>query len=282
MDQATIDRLSEAWLPAGALGAAAAIVLVVVLHRPAAGDWPIVGAVVLGVAAGSDDPPTAIVAGLGAATAVELAGRRLGRRPVDRLGRAGVAVVLALVIVGVETVAIPVLVAGAIVATAAIDELDAARPGLFPLLLVVSIAGIWATLPDTEEATAALGGAIVIALLSLRARLRADRLGTVVALAAIVIVIGLGGAARDGAIVGSTIALASVAGAPAAARWTGRQPSGAAVVAVHLVVVAIATRVGGLRADALGATAIGGAALLAGVAALVFLTRLADRRRVTT
>ena len=104
-------------------------------------------------------------------------------------------------------------------------------------------------------------------------RLRAERLGTVLGVAAVVATIGLGGTGRDGAIVGATIALLSLASAPLVRRWTSSQPPVIAIIATHLAVVAVATRVGGLRSDAAPAAAIGLAALAAGIGALVLVTR---------
>ena len=117
---------------------------------------------------------------------------------------------------------------------------------------------------------------MVIVAISVFVRLGSERLGTVLGVAAIVVTIGLGGAARDGAVVGATIALLSLASAPLVRRWTTRHPPTTAVVAVHLVVVAIATRVGGLRSAAAPAAAIGLAALAAGIAALVLVARRPD------
>ncbi len=280
MDQATIDRLGEAWLPAGALGAAGPIVLVVLWTRQPVGDWPLAGGLLLGVAAGSDSVPTGLVVGMAGGAAVELVGRRLGDRLVDRVGRAGVAVIVVLVGAGVDRSLVPVLAGGAMVAVAAITELDARRPGLYPLLMAVSILGAWATLPDTEEATALLGAAIAVAAVSVIVRLRAERLGTVLGIAAVVVTIGLGGVGRDGAVVGATIALLSVASAPLVRRWTTHRPPTVAVVITHVAVVAVATRVGGLRSAALPAAAIGLAALAAGIVTLVLVTRhLAQREQ---
>ncbi|MEO1063535.1 MAG: hypothetical protein AAFZ07_19130 [Actinomycetota bacterium] len=277
MDQATIDRLSEAWLPAGALGAAAAIVLAALWLRQPVGDWPFVGGLLLGVAAGADDPPTGLAVGCCAAVAIELTGRRLGDRAVDRIGRAGVAVAAALVIAGVGRSLVPVLAGAALVAVAAIADLDERRPGLFPVLLAITVAGTWATVPDTEEATALLGAAIVVALVSVRARLRAERVGTVLALVAVLATIGFGGVARDGAVVGATVALLSLAAAPLVERWTSHRAPTLAVVLVHVAVVAVATRIGGVRTAAAPAAVIGLAGLALGIGALALVaTRLGD------
>ena len=200
--------------------------------------------------------------------------RRWSRSPAD-------ASATGLVIAGVDRSVIPVLVGGALVAAVAIGELDERRPGLFPPLLSITVAGIWATLPDTEEATALLGAAMVVAALSLRTRLRAERVGTVLALVAVLATIGFGGIARDGAVVGATIALLSLAAAPLVERWTSRRPPVVAVVVAHVAVVAVATRVGGLRTAAAPAAAIGIAGLAVGIAALALVAaRLGDE--VTT
>lgn len=133
------------------------------------------------------------------------------------------------------------------------------RDGLGPVLLAISVAGIYATLPDIEEALVALGAALPLALLGWPWPLAAlGRAGAYAATGAMLWVVAAGGASRGSALVGGLACLGLFAVEPAArllqpgrasvledlprGRWAA-----AAVAAGHLGLVFVAARVAGLR-----------------------------------
>jgi hypothetical protein len=184
---------------------------------------------------------------------------------------------------------------GLALATAAVAAALAAfdrrwgRLGLLPLLLALSAAGIWATVPDTEAALVLLGAALAMALLGRPGPLAGRRpglasfgvAGSLAVAAVLVWVVATGGAGRPGSVVGGLACLGLLAVEPAARGLDPRRRSPLdplerrpglawAAAAAQLVLVAVASRVVG-RPDA-AATALGlaalelGAALAAGVA----------------
>jgi len=169
-------------------------------------------------------------------------------------------------------------------------------------LLAVTIAGVYVTVPDTNEALVLFGAAL--ALLVLGFPLREARMGTAGSLAGVGLlawVIGIDGFGRQSAIVGSVACLGLLVLEPLAARVSRRAPlttlpSGSAgtivAAALQFAAVAFAARVAGARqpeaARAGHSLARGGVAQaleLAGIEALVVLALLlvagaaAGRRR---
>jgi hypothetical protein len=79
---------------------------------------------------------------------------------------------------------------------------------LGPVLLAMTVAGVYATVPDTEQALAALGVALPLALLSWPWPLASlGRAGAQAAIGALLWVIVAGGAARPSAVVGGVACL---------------------------------------------------------------------------
>jgi hypothetical protein len=157
-----------------------------------------------------------------------------------------------------------------------------------PPLLAVSIAGMYATIPETGQILPVLVVAIPIALLG--GPLRLARLGapgaaaTVVLLAAIV---AEGGQTRPSSIVGGLASLGVLALEPLVrARVTPAQPPPdswtsprlLSLAAVHVVVVAVAARIAGLLDDLVVAAAIVAITVGVAVAALVALVRVVEPR----
>ena len=154
-----------------------------------------------------------------------------------------------------------------------------------PPLLAVSILGMYATIPETGQILPVAVVAVPIALVGGPARLA--RLGTPGAAASVVLLVAIvaeGGQARPASIVGGlasmgVLALEPVAHriVPAAGPPPDRWASGpmAVLVGVHVVVVAVASRVAGLRGSGAEALVIVG---VAGALALATLSRHMEHR----
>jgi hypothetical protein len=168
------------------------------------------------------------------------------------------------------------LVGGVLVAT--FDRVLGPR-GVAPVLLAVTMLGIYLTTPDTEHSAILLGAALPIALLSLPWPLAS--LGVGGSFAAVALVawdVAVDGAGRDGAVVGGIACLGMLVVEPVV-RWAAQGRSippapvplryAATVVALHLGVVAVCSRVGGLRSSALEAFVVCTLAYAAAAAALV-------------
>jgi hypothetical protein len=136
-------------------------------------------------------------------------------------------------------------------------------PPIVPLLFALATAGVWATVPDTEEALVLVGAVIAPTLLAWP--LRVARLGPVGGHARVglcVWVVAWGGRGREGSIVGAMAALGMLMVAPTGA-WIARQSRvratgwyGIGLISLQLVVVAATTRIAGLRENAADAASI--------------------------
>ncbi len=104
-----------------------------------------------------------------------------------------------------------ILALGPALAGTAVGDFDrrGARRGLGPLLLLVSIAGLYTTVPDTELALVLFGAAIPISLLAWpRARARLGSGGAYAAIGLFLWVATIEGSGRAGSIVGAVATLA--------------------------------------------------------------------------
>jgi hypothetical protein len=183
----------------------------------------------------------------------------------------------------VPTIVGATLVGGVLVA--AFDRALAPR-GMAPALLAVSALGVYLTTPDTEHAAVVLGVALPVALLSCPWPLATLGVGGSFAGVAVVAwVVAVDGAGRDGAVVGGIACLGMLVVEPLVRGLaTGRAaPSApvplryaATVVVLHVVVVAVCSRVGGLRSSAVEASVVCGLAYAVAAAVLVVQT---TRRR---
>jgi hypothetical protein len=187
------------------------------------------------------------------------------------------------------------LAAAAVVALAAgpllagVDARSSGR-GLGPVLLAVTFAGIWSTVPDTEAALVALGAALPLALLGWPWPLASlGRAGSWAVAGSLGWVVATGGAGRPSAVVGGAACLGLLAVEPVARRLDRERrsvlrcvpggPLGAVVVAaVQLGLVYVAARVAGTRPTLAGAAAVAGAELAAGVALTLAVTAAGARR----
>lgn len=175
------------------------------------------------------------------------------------------------------TVFATALVGGVLVA--AFDRAHAAA-GVPPVLLAVTVCGVYLTTPDTEHSTILVGAVLPLVVLCWPRPLAS--LGVGGALAAVAVVgwdVAIDGVGRDGAVVGGIACLGVMAIEPLVRLVTRRAPDtsiGHALVltAVHVVVVVVCSRVGGLRSAAGEAAAI---CAVAWVAAAVVLALAPSR-----
>jgi hypothetical protein len=169
--------------------------------------------------------------------------------------------------------ALGIAVAGGGALVADFDRRWSARP-LSPAMLVVSLAGVFLTVPETKEALPVLGAALPLALLGWPTNLASLGAGGSLASTGLLVwTVGQGGTFRDSAIVGgvaclgllATEPLARLAHSPPDGRRLPRPPGVlVAMVAAHVVVVVLAARVAGLGDDLGVAVVLAALTLFAG------------------
>jgi hypothetical protein len=211
----------------------------------------------------------AVLAGLAPAAAGWAALAATGRIPAGR--EAGLAAPVAVVAVAVT---------GMLLA----DFDRRRRDGLALGLWAVSLAGVWAVVPDVESAVVVLGAALPPALLGWPGPLARGGLvalgvaGSLAGTALLVWVVATDGAGRPVSIVGGLACLGVLAVEPLARRLGGRGPGGpplpaAVLVAAHLVLVAVASRVVGRRETVAEALPLAVAELVVALAVAVAAMR---------
>jgi hypothetical protein len=157
------------------------------------------------------------------------------------------------------------------------------RLGATPVMLAVTTLGIYLTTPDTEHTALLLGAALPVALLGWPRPVASLGVGgsfAAVALLAWAVVVD--GAGRDGAVIGAVACLGLFAVEPLV-RWAGARDvdgrgavsgrQALVAVALHVGVVAVCSRVGGLRESAADALVICAVAYAVSAAALVLASR---------
>jgi hypothetical protein len=186
------------------------------------------------------------------------------------------------------------LAPAAVVAGALLADFDRRRrDGLALPLWAVSVAGVWATVPDVESAVVVLGAALPPALLGWPSPLARNGLvslgvaGSLAGAGLLVWVVATDGAGRPGSMVGGLACLGVLGVEPLARRLGGRGPAGvggrplpaAALLAAHLVLVAVASRVVGRRETVAQALPLAVAELVVALAvAVAALRRTAPAR----
>jgi hypothetical protein len=118
-------------------------------------------------------------------------------------------------------------------------------------LLAISALGAYATVPDTEQARALVGGLLPVGLVALGFRRVPESSGPTMGVALLAWVALVGGVGRPGSVVGAIGCLGVLALGPLA-----RRNAPALVVAVHVLIVVVASRVAGLRHSAWTAAAV--------------------------
>jgi hypothetical protein len=140
------------------------------------------------------------------------------------------------------------------------------------VLLAISVAGVWLTVPDTEEALVLLGAMALPTLLAWPmgvARLGAVGVYPLVGL--YMWVVAWGGRGREGSIVGAAAALGLLLAAPIGT-WLARKQKVTTtgwprvwLIGLQVLVVAVTTRVAGLQTDPTAAAGIAAPVLVASV-----------------
>jgi hypothetical protein len=148
------------------------------------------------------------------------------------------------------------------------DETDQGSP-LPMLLFAVTAAGVWVTVPDTEEALVFLGAMAVPTLLAFPFRVgRLGPIGAHVLPAMTIWVAAWGGRGREGSIVGAIAGLGMLVAAPLAALAARKSSvavnggAGVMLLILHAVLVGVVTRVAGIREATFDAAVIAVPAML--------------------
>jgi len=178
------------------------------------------------------------------------------------------------------------VVAGVAVGAVAASRTDASwgPTGLTPVLYAITAFGVFAAVPDTEEATRLLGASALGALCGWPlGRARLGPAGAAAATALMVWVSAVGGRGRAPSIVGAVACLGLLATLPAgrwlADRWMDRSrfARGPAVLlpvlvlAAHTTTVAVASRVAGISSELRVAVPTAAGTTIAAVAASTWL-----------
>jgi hypothetical protein len=262
-------------LAAGAAALAVSLVVSVVVARARDGvrrppdiGLPTAAAALVAIAP-SRAPTAGVIIGLaGVTTTVALGASmqsRSGARPV----------VLALMVAALFAWLLAVdassigWVRALVVAAVAIGAVAASRTdaswgstGLTPVLYAITVFGVFAAVPDTEEAATLLGASALGALCGWPpGRARLGPAGAAGAIALMVWVSAVGGRGRPPSIVGAVACLGLLATLPAgrwlADRWMVRSrcargyavPLPVLVLAAHTTTVAVASRVAGISSE---------------------------------
>jgi hypothetical protein len=118
-------------------------------------------------------------------------------------------------------------------------------------LIAFSSLGVYGTVPDTEQARSVVGALLPVAAIALVSRRSSEGAGPSVSVALVAWVGLAGGVGRPGSVVGAIGCLGVLALGPLAQRSPRVR-----LVAVHVVVVVLASRIAGLRESAWAALAI--------------------------
>ena len=170
-------------------------------------------------------------------------------------------------------------------------DLEHTRRGFGPVFLALTVAGAYATLPDTEEILVLFGVAIPLVFIAWPRPLASlGAWGAYPAVGLLAWVIAWGGRGRETAIIGAAAGLGLLVAEPAA-RWISsrsvtlldRLPAGTGgpVLAglAQFVVVAVTARVAGLQSSAIVAGVIGALTLAGAVVVLAAMNHGRERRR---
>jgi hypothetical protein len=241
--------------------------------------------------------PAGLGFGLAALAGAGLAsGLLVGRPPAAILAVPGAWLVLSRSGLTLEPWAVVLLGATIVIGGWLLADFDTRwrRQPLGPPLLAVSVAGVYSTVPDTEQALVALGAALPLAFLAWPWPLASlGRAGAYAACGSLLWIVAAGGVGRGSALVGGAACLGLLAVEPVARLLDpGREsvlgclPGGyrgaAMAAALHLLLVYVAARVAGMRPGAVEAALVTMVAFAVSVGLALVATaarrRLAARR----
>lgn len=225
-----------------------------------------------------------------------------GRHPLLRMAAAAPGAVVFVAAADLDRPGwLPVAVGLAIVVGGALaaDADERARPtGLAPVMLAASAFGVYFTTPDTEHAMVLVGVAVAIALVGFPRPLGSlGAAGATPAVAVLAWTVAVDGASRPGSVVGGLACLGMFVVEPVVRpflpptagprpRDRGREGGdglrwAATVGALHVALVAVCSRVAGLREAAAPALAIAVVAHAAAAALLAAAARPDRQQRAT-
>lgn len=119
--------------------------------------------------------------------------------------------------------------------------------GATPVLLAVTVFGVWVTVPETQHVVVLMGAVLPVAAVAFFWSTRLGIPGAFAAVAVLAWVIEVDGQARDGAVVGSLACLGLLALEPVLRRLPGgATTSDVTRFVVHAVLVAWCSRVAGM------------------------------------
>jgi hypothetical protein len=273
------------------------VVAAVALVRRGRGAVPLAGlaaavAAVIGLRISTEVPevPRELVAGLAALGLASLAPKLPGPALAYRLVAVTPGAVLVIAAADLDLAwAVPYTVAATVLGAILVAEFDRlhARTGLAPTLLGVTALGVYACVPDTEEASVLVGAALPVALLGWPKPLASlGAAGAHMAVGLVVWTAAFDGRGRSGAIVGATACLGIMLLEPLLSRVRShrtaavpderRRQRPAVLAGTHVALVGICSRVAGLQTSPFKAAVI---AMLAFVAAGAVLEHEATRGR---
>jgi hypothetical protein len=151
-----------------------------------------------------------------------------------------------------------------LVASPTSEIVDRRLPSLAFAFIALSSLGVYATVPDTEQARSLVGALLPVAAAAVASRRVSESVGPSVSVALVPWAGLVGGVGRPGSVVGAISCLGVLALGPLA-----RRSPPVRLMVVHLVVVALASRVAGLRQSAWAALAIAVPIMVIAVVVLV-------------
>jgi hypothetical protein len=138
--------------------------------------------------------------------------------------------------------------------------------GLATLFLLLSIGGVFLTVPDTEEILVLLGAAAPVVILAWPRAFASSGFGLYPLVGILMWVIAWGGRGREGSIVGAAACLGVLVIEPLAVAFSrrSRSPGALSLGLLHGALVFVAARIAGVGDDPRAAVMIASVALAAG------------------
>jgi hypothetical protein len=176
----------------------------------------------------------------------------------------GAVVLVTLAAMGTPGWAHALVFVAVLVASPTSEIVDRRFASLSFALIAFSSLGVYGTVPDTEQARSVVGAFLAVAVVAFVSRRSPESAGPSVSVALLAWVGLVGGIGRPGSVVGAIGCLGVLALGPLT-----RRSSPVRLLAVHVVVVVVASRVAGLRQSAWAALVIAAPVMV--IAAFVLL-----------